>query len=148
MRALDSFARPKLTKLHVVIEKIPPTMPKCKFENLKNLGSWSNYRSSLPNDKENVVTIQPLQRKLILNEMFSWHLNLSFRKHVKVILSNIRISDSSDMLARFLARSCRFMNAYEKGLNGKQAACASKKFRGHCVLPESIFHDLNEPNIV
>jgi hypothetical protein len=40
------------------------------------------------------------------------------------------------------------MDAYEKGLNGKQAAWASKKFRGHRVLPESILSDLNEPNIV
>jgi hypothetical protein len=40
------------------------------------------------------------------------------------------------------------MDAYEKGLNGKQAAWASKKFRGHRVLPESIFRDLNEPNII
>ena len=52
------------------------------------------------------------------------------------------------MLARFSARSCRFMDAYKKGLNGKQAAWASKKFRGHRVLPESIFHDISEPNIV
>jgi hypothetical protein len=40
------------------------------------------------------------------------------------------------------------MDAYKKGLNGKQAAWASKKIRGHRILPESIFHDLNEPNIV
>jgi hypothetical protein len=37
-----------------VIEKILPTMPKHKFENLKNLGSWSNYRGSLLDDKESV----------------------------------------------------------------------------------------------
>ena len=30
------------------------------------------------------------------------------------------------------------MDAYEKGLNGKQAAWASKKYWGHQVLPESI----------
>jgi hypothetical protein len=40
------------------------------------------------------------------------------------------------------------MDAYEKGLNGKQAVWASKKFRGHYVLPESIFRDLNQPNII
>jgi hypothetical protein len=40
------------------------------------------------------------------------------------------------------------MDAYEKGLNGKQAAWASKKFKGHRVLPESIFHDLNQADIV
>jgi hypothetical protein len=40
------------------------------------------------------------------------------------------------------------MDAYEKGLNGKQAAWASTKFMGRRILPESIFCDLNEPNIV
>jgi len=40
------------------------------------------------------------------------------------------------------------MDAYKKGLNGKQAAWASKKFKGHNVLPESIFHDVNQTNIV
>ena len=29
-------------------------MPKRKFQNLKNFRSWSNYRGSLPDDKENV----------------------------------------------------------------------------------------------
>ncbi|KAG2357456.1 hypothetical protein BDR07DRAFT_1420313, partial [Suillus spraguei] len=44
---------------------------------------------------------------------------------------------------RFSIRACRFMDAYEKGLNGKQAAWASKRYRGHRVLPDSILRDLN-----
>jgi hypothetical protein len=32
-------------------------------------------------------------------------------------------------------------------LNGKQAAWASKKYRGHRVLPESIMRDLEEAKI-
>ena len=39
------------------------------------------------------------------------------------------------------------MDAYEKGLNGKQAAWASKKYRGHRVLPESIMRELFEAGI-
>ncbi|KDQ12520.1 hypothetical protein BOTBODRAFT_189230 [Botryobasidium botryosum FD-172 SS1] len=39
-------------------------------------------------------------------------------------------------------RSLCFMDAYRKGLNGKQAAWASKKYRGHRVLPERIFEEL------
>ncbi|KDQ08821.1 hypothetical protein BOTBODRAFT_118061, partial [Botryobasidium botryosum FD-172 SS1] len=34
-----------------------------------------------------------------------------------------------------------------KGLNGKQAAWASKKYRGHCVLPERIFEELAKAKI-
>jgi hypothetical protein len=34
------------------------------------------------------------------------------------------------------------MDAYRRGLNGKEAAWASKKYRGHRVLPESIMADL------
>jgi hypothetical protein len=32
------------------------------------------------------------------------------------------------------------MDAFKKGLDGKQAAWASKKFRGHCVLLESLIY--------
>ncbi|KAG2108472.1 uncharacterized protein F5147DRAFT_576879 [Suillus discolor] len=32
---------------------------------------------------------------------------------------------------RFSTQACRFMDAYHRGLNGKQAAWASKKYRGH-----------------
>ncbi|KIK79548.1 hypothetical protein PAXRUDRAFT_161052 [Paxillus rubicundulus Ve08.2h10] len=45
---------------------------------------------------------------------------------------------------RFATHSCHFMDAYHKGLNGKQAAWAAKKFRGHQVLPMTIMQDLNK----
>ncbi len=34
------------------------------------------------------------------------------------------------------------MDAYRKGLDGKQAAWAAKKYRGHHVLPDTIMVDL------
>ena len=34
------------------------------------------------------------------------------------------------------------MDAYEQGLNGRQAAWAARKYRGHRVLPMSIMNDL------
>jgi len=34
------------------------------------------------------------------------------------------------------------MDAYRKGLDGKQAAWASKRYRGHRVLPDTIMADL------
>jgi hypothetical protein len=39
------------------------------------------------------------------------------------------------------------MDAYRKGLNGKQAAWAAKKYRGHRVIPDSILQDLEKANI-
>ncbi|KAF9222265.1 hypothetical protein BS17DRAFT_708742, partial [Gyrodon lividus] len=51
----------------------------------------------------------------------------------------------------FATRSARFINAYDKGLNGTQAAWAIKKYRGHHVLPESIlkeFDDAHHCNII
>ena len=56
------------------------------------------------------------------------------------------LSDWSS-LGRFSTRSCRFMDAYERGLNGKQAAWASKKYSSHQVLPEFIIMELDEANI-
>jgi hypothetical protein len=42
----------------------------------------------------------------------------------------------------FSTQSLRFMDAYQRGLNGKQASWASKKYHGHWVLPKSIMADL------
>jgi hypothetical protein len=39
--------------------------------------------------------------------------------------------------------SCQFMDAYEKGLDGKQVMWASKMYRGHQVLPEKILEEYN-----
>jgi hypothetical protein len=40
------------------------------------------------------------------------------------------------------------MDAYEKCLSGKQAAWASKKYRGHRVLPETILNELEKANVL
>ncbi|KAJ8579338.1 hypothetical protein M405DRAFT_897044 [Rhizopogon salebrosus TDB-379] len=53
-----------------------------------------------------------------------------------------------DCMRRFSTRACRFIDAYEKGLNGRQAAWASKKYKGHRVLPESIMRDLDSAHIM
>jgi len=37
----------------------------------------------------------------------------------------------------------RFIDAYQKGLNGTQAAWAIKKYRGHRVLPQSIMEEFD-----
>jgi hypothetical protein len=39
------------------------------------------------------------------------------------------------------------MDAYHKGLNGKQAAWAAKKYRGHRVLPGTIMEDLDKAKV-
>ena len=49
---------------------------------------------------------------------------------------------------RFSNRSSHFIDAYHKGLNGRQAAWANKKYRGHRVLPEGILEELDEAQIV
>jgi hypothetical protein len=40
------------------------------------------------------------------------------------------------------------MDAYRKGLNGKQAAWAAKKYRGHRMIPDSILEDLEKAKII
>jgi len=51
------------------------------------------------------------------------------------------------MMRRFAMRSRRFMDAYDRGLNGKQAAWAARKYRGHRVLPENILEELEKEGI-
>ena len=48
---------------------------------------------------------------------------------------------------RYANRSLRFMDAYRKGLNGNQAAWASKKYKGHRTIPESILEELGNANL-
>jgi hypothetical protein len=43
--------------------------------------------------------------------------------------------------------SIQFIDAYEKGLNDQQAACAARKYKGHGVLPESLMDDLENANL-
>jgi len=52
------------------------------------------------------------------------------------------------IMRRFATRSRRFMDAYEKGLNGKQAAWASRKYRGHRVLPNNILDEIDKANVI
>ena len=52
-----------------------------------------------------------------------------------------------DLLRKFATRSRRFMDAYERGLNGKQAAWAARRYRGHRMLPESILDELEKEGI-
>ena len=49
---------------------------------------------------------------------------------------------------KFTTWSCRFMDAYEQGLNSRQAAWAARKYWGHRVLPVSIMDDLEKAGIV
>ena len=39
------------------------------------------------------------------------------------------------------------MDAYNKGLNGRQAAWATRKYKGHHVLPESLMIDLEKSGV-
>ena len=39
------------------------------------------------------------------------------------------------------------MDAYRKGLDGKGAAWAAKKYHGHRVLPESIMKEFEEADM-
>jgi len=39
------------------------------------------------------------------------------------------------------------LDGYQKGLNGKQATWANKRYRGHRTLPDSILKELDEKQI-
>ncbi|KAJ7579497.1 hypothetical protein C8J56DRAFT_796169, partial [Mycena floridula] len=52
-----------------------------------------------------------------------------------------------DFMCRYSIRSLRFMDAYCKGLNRKQATWAAKKYQGHCTIPDSILAELSEADI-
>ncbi|KAF9481284.1 hypothetical protein BDN70DRAFT_803826 [Pholiota conissans] len=59
-------------------------------------------------------------------------------RNVRTALASVPI----ESMRRFATRSLRFMDAYRKGLDGKQAAWANKKYRGHRILPQGILDEL------
>jgi hypothetical protein len=54
------------------------------------------------------------------------------------------LHNSFNLSHSFATRARRFIDAYAEGLQGKGAAWAAKKYRGHRVLPESILAEFDE----
>ncbi|KAG2062766.1 hypothetical protein BDR04DRAFT_1039811, partial [Suillus decipiens] len=48
----------------------------------------------------------------------------------------------------YARRSRRFMDTYHKGLSGNQAAWATKIYKGHRVLPNSILAKLGNAGLI
>ena len=48
---------------------------------------------------------------------------------------------------RFETRTMRFLNAYERGLEAREAVWATKRYRGHGVLPEKIMAGFDDQNM-
>jgi len=53
-------------------------------------------------------------------------------------------------MRKFATRSRCFLDAYDRasGLNGKQAAWAARKYRGHRVLPQDIMEELGKEGLI
>ncbi|KDR70887.1 hypothetical protein GALMADRAFT_75613, partial [Galerina marginata CBS 339.88] len=49
---------------------------------------------------------------------------------------------------KFAYRARRFIHAYSLGLNGRQAAWAARKYRGHRVLPENLLRELDKSGVI
>ncbi|EDR04580.1 uncharacterized protein LACBIDRAFT_330517 [Laccaria bicolor S238N-H82] len=64
-------------------------------------------------------------------------------KYALAVLDSISLAQ----MRRFSNRSQKFMDAYVKGLNGRQAAWAARKYKGHRVLPDSLMDDLEKAKI-
>ncbi|KAG0707193.1 hypothetical protein DFH29DRAFT_797183, partial [Suillus ampliporus] len=52
-----------------------------------------------------------------------------------------------EQMQKYARCSRRFMDTYKKGLTGKQVAWASKKYRGHRVLPYTILAELEKAGL-
>ncbi|THV03682.1 hypothetical protein K435DRAFT_650844 [Dendrothele bispora CBS 962.96] len=50
-------------------------------------------------------------------------------------------------LNSFCNCSQKFIDAYSQGLNGRQAAWATHKYKGHRILPESLMNDMEQENV-
>jgi len=76
----------------------------------------------------------------VLLEIMHWYIvNVTISVRLRVLMIG--------HLTRYARRSHKFIDAYYKGLDGKQAAWALKKYHGHHVLPESLMDDLLKANL-
>ncbi|KAJ7720589.1 hypothetical protein DFH07DRAFT_759955 [Mycena maculata] len=55
---------------------------------------------------------------------------------------------STDLYPRFCNRSLRYADAYSKGLNGREAAYATKKYRGHRSIPNDYLNDFEQSGAI
>jgi len=64
--------------------------------------------------------------------------------HLKVCANHIMMQSMIDfpLTCRYACQSYHFMDAYYHGLDGKQAAWAAHKYKGHWMMPESVMDDL------
>jgi hypothetical protein len=65
-------------------------------------------------------------------------------RNVLQVLDEIPLST----IRRYCQRLLRFTDAYHRGLSGRQASWAAKKYHGHRTCPDSILADLDQYHIV
>ncbi|KAG0693813.1 hypothetical protein DFH29DRAFT_815965 [Suillus ampliporus] len=102
-------------------------MPKRALGNLKNLGAYATR-----NTKKTRLNQAQAKDKENVQVSFELGDTTHFPRLTSLSASH---------------RSRRFMDAYKKGLTGKQAAWASKKYRGHRVLPHTILAELEKAGL-
>ncbi|KAG1835984.1 hypothetical protein DFJ58DRAFT_192264 [Suillus subalutaceus] len=130
-------------------------MPRKRPSHIANLAGTTGQRRQKFNDKENETTFPGSHPT---NPPLCWHSkeretqaarSMVDEPHTIPLGSAGFHNNSPDLdWLRFSTRSLRFMDAYRKGLDGKQAAWASKRYRGHRVLPEAIMAELGTAGLI
>jgi hypothetical protein len=47
-------------------------------------------------------------------------------------------------IKKFARKSWKYMDIYRKGVTGKLAEFAVKKYKSHCHVPDTIYNEINE----
>ncbi|KAG6372920.1 hypothetical protein JVT61DRAFT_6949 [Boletus reticuloceps] len=132
-------------------KRAPPLIPACNsaLSDLNDILS-PRRRSGIGHDLFEGDNL--LWKRLEMMEMFLWN----YCKPALEPLMWIRASecfffpfslDTDGNHNRYATCSLRFMDAYRKGLNGKQAVFTARKYRGHRTLPLSVFDDLEKADM-
>jgi len=63
---------------------------------------------------------------------------------VPLVLDSVPLT----LIWKFARKSARYMDAYRKGLTGKAAEFATRKYHSHRRVPATVFDDLEKAGLV
>ncbi|KAI0746421.1 hypothetical protein C8Q80DRAFT_1121264 [Daedaleopsis nitida] len=114
---------------------------------IANLGAFAKKKLSFPWLSQSKGTEIACARNMMVSTDGSFVLHGLMGRVILCLKEMIVELQCCLKIWKFFTQTQRFMDAYRKVLSGKQVAWASKKYRGHHMLPEKIMEELDAAGV-